>query len=300
MWARTEDPIAENCDVSLHEPPELIVFQVLFGLQERARACLKSKPTDLRAVVNIARRNQVASLESSDRSLLDPRYMSMRNSLMRFVTLALASPETEVVKDIWNAEVFGFRGRIWFTDISQHWLREATKRRAVSTTCPVAEASMPPGWSKDASIRSPSRRPRLRLRQVPATGGWLEGDAVGIEREAGVSRMFLLGNRPGASGRQALVPPDSRRAVRPCRRFPSGSPSAVPRVRPTGSCRGVTGSGHRVHLLRESSPHAAAGTTPWLRLILQMAVSGSGRSLPPRSPRCRGWRTRRGWRTPTP
>ncbi|SEE69006.1 Putative transposase of IS4/5 family [Streptomyces sp. KS_5] len=161
---------------------------------ERTRACLKSKPTDLRAVVNIARRNQVASLESSDRSLLDPRYMSMRNSLMRFVTLALASPETEVVKDIWNAEVVGFRGRIWFTDISQHWLREATKRWAVSTTCPVAEASMPPGWSKDASIRSPSGRPRLRLRQVPATGGWLEGDAVGIEREAGVSRMFLLGN----------------------------------------------------------------------------------------------------------
>ena len=41
------------------------------------------------------------------------------------------SLECEQAKDIWTMSVFGYRGRLDFTTISQPWLREATKRWAV-------------------------------------------------------------------------------------------------------------------------------------------------------------------------
>jgi integrase len=42
----------------------------------------------------------------------------------------LQDPETEIAKDVWDGAVFGRRGFLTFTEISQPWLRDATKRWA--------------------------------------------------------------------------------------------------------------------------------------------------------------------------
>src|SRR5689334_2592931 len=53
-------------------------------------------------------------------------------SLARHAHRALLNPETEKVKDVWDLVAFGRPGgSLPSTDISQGWLREAAKRRAV-------------------------------------------------------------------------------------------------------------------------------------------------------------------------
>ena len=62
--------------------------------------------------------------------------------------------EAEQAKDIWAMSVFGHRGRLDFTAISQPWLREGTKRPveaghqrhvlgAAKSRCPTAPAANP-------------------------------------------------------------------------------------------------------------------------------------------------------------
>src|SRR5260370_686043 len=51
-------------------------------------------------------------------------------SLARHAGLAVSDPGSERDRDIWDLAVFGHRGRLDFTGITQRWLRESVKRWA--------------------------------------------------------------------------------------------------------------------------------------------------------------------------
>jgi hypothetical protein len=51
-------------------------------------------------------------------------------ALARHARLAVSDPGSERDRDIWDLAVFGHRGRLDFTGITQRWLRESAKRWA--------------------------------------------------------------------------------------------------------------------------------------------------------------------------
>jgi integrase len=131
-WQLTEPAIGRGGEVSLRGLPARVVAEVLFGLQQRCR--LDATMTDdamLRALCNDVRGQRVASL--AEYVIPDGRgleFTGLANCLAGHARRALASPETEVVKDEWDLVVLGHSGTVSFTGISQRWLREAAKRWA--------------------------------------------------------------------------------------------------------------------------------------------------------------------------
>jgi integrase len=131
-WRRTSAAIGCGGQVSLRGLPPLVIAEVLAGLQQRCRInAVKTKEADLRAVCDDLRRQQAASIGgyifADDRSLA---FKGLANCLAEHARRALATPETEVCKDQWDLVLFGHRGAVDFTGISQAWLRETAKRWA--------------------------------------------------------------------------------------------------------------------------------------------------------------------------
>ncbi|MGP3921455.1 hypothetical protein [Nonomuraea sp. 10N515B] len=104
---------------------------MLFGLQQRCRKGSKTLVTDLRRVCDHLRKQQVSSIEELDIASMRRTAAATWKSMTRFVLLARKSPETERKKLVWDASVFGHRGNLDFTAISQPWLREAVMRWAL-------------------------------------------------------------------------------------------------------------------------------------------------------------------------
>jgi integrase len=132
-WRAMTSPIVVTGQVSLAGMPPLITAQVLYGLQQRTRSGAHTRIEVLRTVVEELRRSQADTVDAlADRP---PEGMGKEKrtvlwALARHARLALADPESERVKDVWELVVFGLSGRLTFTRICQPWLREATKRWA--------------------------------------------------------------------------------------------------------------------------------------------------------------------------
>ncbi|MGH3604113.1 MAG: tyrosine-type recombinase/integrase, partial [Pseudonocardiaceae bacterium] len=131
-WRRVEPPIARGGEVILRGLSPLLIVQVLIGLQQRCRIdTVKTKESDLRALCDDLRRQQVATIAdyvvAEDRDL---GFKGLANCLAAHARRALATPESEIGKDEWDLVVFGHRGTVDFTKISQVWLRETAKRWA--------------------------------------------------------------------------------------------------------------------------------------------------------------------------
>jgi integrase len=129
-WQRTESPIPEAGAVSLRGLEPLAVIQVLYGLQQRTRDGVKTRPEMIRLVIDDLRRAQVASIQQLPVPD-DKGKRSVANSLARHVYRAFLDPEAEKAKDVWDLAAFGFGGHLSFTKISQRWLREAIKQWAL-------------------------------------------------------------------------------------------------------------------------------------------------------------------------
>jgi integrase len=131
-WRRVEPPIARGGEVILRGLSPRLIAQVLVGLQQRCRVnAVKTKESDLRALCDDLRRQQVATI--ADYVVADDRdlgFKGLANCLTAHARRALATPESEVGKDEWDLVVFGHRGTVDFTKISQVWLRETAKRWA--------------------------------------------------------------------------------------------------------------------------------------------------------------------------
>jgi hypothetical protein len=132
-WRLVTAPLPVTGQVSLAALPPLIIVQVLFGLQQRTRAAGCVRLEVLRVLVEHLRRSQAADLEEAVAQApagMGPEKRRLLNALTGHVRLALTDPETERAKDVWELAVFGLRGQLNFTGISQPWLRETVKRWA--------------------------------------------------------------------------------------------------------------------------------------------------------------------------
>jgi integrase len=132
-WQQTASPVPVTGQVSLLGMPPLMTVMVLYGLQQRVRSGVITRPEVLRLVVEDLRRLGASSLEHAE---LPPGTTTIKqkrtvlNGLARHARVALADPDTEKDRDVWELEVFGQNGRLTFTTITQPWLRAAAKRFA--------------------------------------------------------------------------------------------------------------------------------------------------------------------------
>jgi site-specific recombinase XerD len=132
-WRLTTSPIVVTGQVALAGMPPLITVQVLYGLQQRTRSGAQTRIHILRAVVEDLRRSRADAVDATAEGLSGRMIREKRTvlgALARHVRLAVGDPEAEKAKDVWELAVFGLRGRLTFTAISQAWLREAAKRWA--------------------------------------------------------------------------------------------------------------------------------------------------------------------------
>ncbi len=130
-WRQAEPPAAVGGQVSLHGLPPLVAVQVLFGLQQRTRDGVTTADCNLRAACQALARQQVATIGGCDiGGVRGDNARRVLGALARYVQLAMTSPDSEQARDVWDLEVFGHRGRLVFTGITQPWLRESVKRWA--------------------------------------------------------------------------------------------------------------------------------------------------------------------------
>ena len=127
-WRLTEPPVPRSGQLGLAGLNPAVVIEVLFGLQQRTRQGVKTHDSILRAACDDARRQQVTSLAG----LAIPAsrgngYASVVHTLITHARRGLSGPETETAKDIWDMTLFGHRGRVSFTTITQRWLRQVAR-----------------------------------------------------------------------------------------------------------------------------------------------------------------------------
>ena len=127
-WRLTEPPVPRSGQVSLAGLHPAVVTEILFGLQQRTRQGVRTYDAILRSVSNDARSQQVASLAGMTVPASRGKgYESVVHTLITHARRGASGPETETAKDTWDMALFGHRGRLPFTAITQPWLRETAK-----------------------------------------------------------------------------------------------------------------------------------------------------------------------------
>ena len=127
-WQQTEPPVSRAGQVSLLALEPEVAVQVLFGLQQRTGQGVKTSDAVLRSICSDLRRQRVSTLE--DYVVPASRGATCRSvvsTMVAHVRRGLASPDTETGKDVWDLVLFGHRGYLSFTAITQEWLKEAAK-----------------------------------------------------------------------------------------------------------------------------------------------------------------------------
>lgn len=130
-WQARESGVAEPGQVNLRALPVLVVVEVLFGVQQRVQGGAKITDVALRVLCDGLRQRQVDSI-TADRAEItrNKSVRALRSAMTRHVRRALADPDSEQAKDSWDLAVFGHRGNLSFTGISQPWLARSAKRWA--------------------------------------------------------------------------------------------------------------------------------------------------------------------------
>jgi hypothetical protein len=130
-WRVRESGVAEPGQVNLRALPALVVVEVLFGVQQRIRGGAKITDVELRVLCDALRRQQVTSIGTGEVELVRNKPLrSVLGAVSRHVRRALADPGSEQAKDTWDLAIFGHRGNLSFTGITQPWLAQAAKRWA--------------------------------------------------------------------------------------------------------------------------------------------------------------------------
>ncbi|MFI5628700.1 hypothetical protein ACIA8E_04775 [Streptomyces sp. NPDC051664] len=137
VWRRTTSAINADRELCLRGLPDRVVAEVLYGLQARTEAGVRTWDHFLRPLCDRLRQMQTPTLEV----LADPDVLAtlsrvkstdgvVRTMLMWLDWLG-ATPELERRKDVWDLRIFtGQTGALDFTRISQPTLREAVKHWA--------------------------------------------------------------------------------------------------------------------------------------------------------------------------
>lgn len=127
-WQLTQPAVAQGGQVSLRGLPPLMVIEILFGVQARVRGGAKILDVTLRTVCDTLRREQAPAIAACPVDLVPGKpARALLTALVRHVRRALTDPAREQAGQVWDLGVFGHRGRLSFTGISQPWLAQAAK-----------------------------------------------------------------------------------------------------------------------------------------------------------------------------
>ncbi|WP_204079848.1 tyrosine-type recombinase/integrase [Mycobacterium riyadhense] len=131
QWETLESAVAEPGQVNLQALPALVVVEALFGVQQRARSGAKITEVTLRVLCDGLRSRQADSILADHAEITrNKQVRSLRTAVARDIRRALTDPGNEQVKDTWDLTVFGHRGNLSFTGISQPWLIQSVKHWA--------------------------------------------------------------------------------------------------------------------------------------------------------------------------
>src|SRR5450756_1016498 len=128
-WQLTQPAVSQGGEVSLRGLAPLVVVEVLFGVQQRVRGGAQIVEVPLRAVGNMLRREQATQIAACPAECVTAGKPARQllTALVCHVRRALADPGHERAGDSWDLALFGHRGRLSFTGISQPWLAHAAK-----------------------------------------------------------------------------------------------------------------------------------------------------------------------------
>lgn len=132
-WSATQEPIGGDCVVPLTGLPDEFIAELLLALQVRCDEGSRTPLTWLRSIIRSARETGVHSLvELADIDIPSPRkdISALIKHLGRACRIAMASPDSEFDRDVWDLEIFGTRGVLDFTVLTQTWLRKTAKHWA--------------------------------------------------------------------------------------------------------------------------------------------------------------------------
>lgn len=130
-FQRTASAIAEHNLVSLRGLGQRVVLEFVYGLQQRCAVGSKTRLHAVRPLLDRARLLQVESLRELPGEGMSVPARALRAELVKIIDRFETDPEIERVKDRWNLAAFGRAGSVQFGEISQGWLREATKAWAL-------------------------------------------------------------------------------------------------------------------------------------------------------------------------
>ncbi|MEV7856438.1 site-specific integrase [Streptomyces sp. NPDC088183] len=149
LWLRTVPSGCSGSEISFRGLADLVVAQLLFGVQHRCRRGAKTDIGGLRALIDRTIRPSLAGrLEDVPVPEANGTAKVLLNRLTAYALRAFKSPEGEYGKDVWDLAVFGHRGSVEFTDVHQPWLKETAKR-----------------WARDYLTRVRSRSTSSHARQ---------------------------------------------------------------------------------------------------------------------------------------
>lgn len=118
-------------------------LEVLYGLQCRALAEVRTTPGTVQMVVRLLQVERAASVFDLSTDNLGEERRRLVLFICDRVSLAMTSPEAEAVKDLWDLRVFGRAGgRMHFSQISQAWLAEGAKQWAFERLDTVGAAHL--------------------------------------------------------------------------------------------------------------------------------------------------------------
>src|SRR5664280_1058790 len=127
-WQLTQPAVSEGGQISLRGLPPVVVLEVLFGVQQRVRGGAKILDVTLRTVCNTLRREQVPQVAACPAQRVPGKpARALLAALGCHVRRALTDPGHERAGDSWDLALFGHRGRLSFTGISQPWLTQSAK-----------------------------------------------------------------------------------------------------------------------------------------------------------------------------
>jgi integrase len=131
-WRAIEPAVGVGGQISLRGLPQMVVAEVLFGLQQRCRVDrVRTKEADLRAVCDDIRRTRVRTVaDYRPPRRCNTQFAALANTIAVHAHRGTATPETEVLADEWDLGVFGHAGTVSFTAVTQEWLRAGAKRWA--------------------------------------------------------------------------------------------------------------------------------------------------------------------------
>ncbi|MBV9652321.1 MAG: site-specific integrase [Pseudonocardiales bacterium] len=130
-WLAEQQPRDWDTVISVRGLSELVTIELLCALQHRIASGVAVKPVVLRKVVGWLREGGYRDLsELPVPAGANAEHRALIRGLRDSLGLLTATPDTERDKDQWDLRVFGYRGSLDFTVVTQTWLRDGIKHWA--------------------------------------------------------------------------------------------------------------------------------------------------------------------------